>query len=454
MAQEMEKFLLEKLSKGLERKVGKGSKIAYSGRLGELETLIDGKLKSSTADDKLIRDKLYSLNNVLTECQTVSKNQIYANILIGNKLKSIKDELENTGGSNSIPQGDTEGSSSDGKNSFLHVPDQSQRDKQDFKEYENEISLLESLVQKESAEQFRAIAVVGSGGIGKTALCRQFFKKQAKKETRNPDTAKMVQKPHKEEKTKKPHKGEETQKLNKEESTQKLNKEEKVNKPNEEEGTQKQDKEDSTQKMLPSSKDLKYCPRIWVDMPRLPDEDKNQKEAVMKSILRNLGVEEETLESPSSAPDLNGMVSLLHQQLWGKKYLIILDSVRGNEKWYYDLGSCLVPGKNWGDRLAYGFPKGYGGAVIVTSRNEELAMRMVGEENLHRMMPASYDEVCWSVFRGSAQEGLSQFDFPNEGQLKAEVCRKCAGIPLAAKVMGQIVNKQLQEESAKGANPQ
>lgn len=256
-----------------------------------------------------------------------------------------------------------------------------------------EIELLESLVQKESADQFKAIAIVRSGGIGKTTLCQLFFDKEAEKKI---------------------------QKLNKKEENLKMKK------PNKEE-------------------EQKYCPRIWVSMSRQPDEDPDQKVAIIKRMLKHLGVEEEAFESAFSARNLSRIVSLLHQQLWGKKYLIVLDDACGNEEWYYDLCSPLDPGKNWGDRLAYGFPKGYGGAVIVTSRNEELAMRMVGEENLHRMMPLS-DEVCWSIFQDSAKKGHSRNDPQHDKKLKEEVYRRCAGIPLAAKVMGQIMNKQLQEE--------
>lgn len=417
MAREIDDFLLEKLRKGLQPKDGKRSRVAFSGQLEELRTLIEEKLKSSTRDEKSIRDNLYSLNNVLTECQSLSKKQIVANIQIRRSLNKIKEDLQripdpNTGGSNNTPQGNTEESSSNDKDSFLQVSGRSQH-LQKFKGFEVEIELLESLVQKNSSEQFKAVAIVGRGGIGKTTLCQLFFDKEAEKEI------------------KKSNKKEEQKKTNKEESTQKLNKEEKMKKSNEEE-------------------EQKYCPRIWVSMSRQPDEE--QKVAIIKRMLTHLGVEEEIIDSVFSARNLRGIVALLHQQLWGKKYLIVLDNAREDEEWYHELGSHLVHGDNWEDRLAYGFPKGYGGTVIVTTRIAELAMRMVGEENLHRIMPLSDDKVCWSIFRDSAKEGHGRNDPPHDEKLKEEVYRRCAGIPLAAKVMGQIMNKQLQEGSAEIAN--
>lgn len=161
MAREIDDFLLEKLRKGLQPKDGKRSRVAFSGQLEELRTLIEEKLKSSTRDEKSIRDNLYSLNNVLTECQSLSKKQIVANIQIRRSLNKIKEDLQripdpNTGGSNNTPQGNTEESSSNDKDSFLQVSGRSQH-LQKFKGFEVEIELLESLVQKKVLSNSRQL---------------------------------------------------------------------------------------------------------------------------------------------------------------------------------------------------------------------------------------------------------------------------------------------------------
>ncbi|KAA8519905.1 hypothetical protein F0562_014185 [Nyssa sinensis] len=94
-----------------------------------------------------------------------------------------------------------------------------------------------------------------------------------------------------------------------------------------------------------------------------------------------------------------------------------------------------------------GLPKGHGGTVIVTSRSEEVAKNMVGEENLIRLRPVRDQESCWLIFKDTVEKDGTQF--PSDLKyLQAEIVKKCAGLPLAAKMMGQIKHEQLQQEAA------
>ncbi|PSS10302.1 Disease resistance protein [Actinidia chinensis var. chinensis] len=179
-----------------------------------------------------------------------------------------------------------------------------------------------------------------------------------------------------------------------------------------------------------------FLPRIWVCASRKPEDDKddNRKETV-KRMLQCLGVEDEIINYANEKHGLKGLLYALRLQLMGKKYLIVLDDVWTTEK-YKDFYSFVAGDEKCSEKLAYGLPKGYGGTVIITSRTEELAKKMVGEENLHRIMPLS-KESCWEIFKDSFGEA--------DESLKGKITDKCDGLPLAAKMMGQIAKEQIAE---------
>ncbi|XP_057512848.1 probable disease resistance protein At4g19060 [Actinidia eriantha] len=179
-----------------------------------------------------------------------------------------------------------------------------------------------------------------------------------------------------------------------------------------------------------------FLPRIWVCVSRKPEDDKddNRKETV-KRMLQCLGVEDEIINYANVKHGLKGLLYALRLQLMGKKYLIVLDDVWTTEK-YKDFYSFVAGDEKCSEKLAYGLPKGYGGTVIITSRTEELAKKMVGEENLHRITPLS-KESCWEIFKDSFGE--------DDESLKGKITDKCDGLPLAAKMMGQIAKEQIAE---------
>jgi hypothetical protein len=92
-------------------------------------------------------------------------------------------------------------------------------------------------------------------------------------------------------------------------------------------------------------------------------------------------------------------------------------------------------------------PKGYGGTVIVTSRNKDLAKKMVGEENVHPVLPLADKEKCWLIFKDAVEQDGTLFNPPNVEleDLKKEIIRKCSGLPLAARVLGEIMKEKMEE---------
>ncbi|KAE7995538.1 hypothetical protein FH972_000319 [Carpinus fangiana] len=193
-----------------------------------------------------------------------------------------------------------------------------------------------------------------------------------------------------------------------------------------------------------------FFPRIWVCMSAHRGDDPDQKIAILKRMLGSLGVEEGIInkDDEDENHDLKELLLYaLRLQLQGKRYLIVLDDASSNkDNWYQQLNSSPTRMGKW-DRLACGLPKGCGGAVIVTSRNEELAKKMVGGEGegfLHRVLPLSDPESSWEIFIQAAEKQYPDRKYSKDSELpinleilKKEILQKCVGLPLTATMMGE-----------------
>ncbi|XP_021281572.1 probable disease resistance protein At5g45490 [Herrania umbratica] len=182
----------------------------------------------------------------------------------------------------------------------------------------------------------------------------------------------------------------------------------------------------------------RFVPRFWITMPT--DEEPNSMEKVVERMLERLGVEEEIITSISINHELPGLLYALHLYVRGKRYLILLDGVRAKDKYYENLMSCLRDG--------HGFPTGYGGAVMVTSRDEEAVKNMVGEQNLHRLLPLSNPDSCWPIYQNldsAAQDSGSEAS----KEVKDELLKKCGGLPLAARILREL--KDLEKKQGGGS---
>ncbi|URD76423.1 NB-ARC domain [Musa troglodytarum] len=140
----------------------------------------------------------------------------------------------------------------------------------------------------------------------------------------------------------------------------------------------------------------------------------------------------------------------LHLQLMNKRYLIVFDDVWNIDEWYEGLMSSGLPDEGlWAGhlRLDRVLPKDCGGSVIVTSRLEEVAVKMVGEENMCRIEPDKDGECCWNIFTDSVTEGGLADDHPTLRSTKTEIVDRCGGLPLAAKTIGEILRGSLSPAS-------
>ncbi|XP_021829268.1 probable disease resistance protein At5g45490 isoform X1 [Prunus avium] len=380
MAQEIEQYLMLKFRNGLDGKDKSISKIPRYNQFQEIKSLLVDIFSSSSPVDSSIRDKLFYLNNVFTECQMLTRkhgfnspedlltiNRIRRELnKIKRELKATKDKLQPNNGVSSTQDKETSLQHTEISRWTTRVVD-------DSKVYgfdDNVVSMEKLLLEKESHDRFKAVGIVGREGIGKTTLCQLIFNKAEVKNN--------------------------------------------------------------------------FLPRIWVCMARHPDDDEDPKLAIVKRMLVQLGVEKKMVNFIfNEKSGLQGLLCALYQQLVGKRYLIVLDDARETDSWYGQLDSCLSRDKKWDDGFAFGLPKGDGGRVIVTSRNEELAKMMVGEENIHRLLPLSDPESCWKIFKDAVENDLILSNPPNLEDLKLEINQKCGGLPLAAKMMGQAMQEEL-----------
>ncbi|KAH1074874.1 hypothetical protein J1N35_027202 [Gossypium stocksii] len=174
-----------------------------------------------------------------------------------------------------------------------------------------------------------------------------------------------------------------------------------------------------------------YFPRLLITMS-------GSMEKVVEKMLGHLGVElDEIKNSIANENKLPGLLYALHLKLEGKKFLIVLDNVKEEAEYYKKLISCLKSG--------HGFPKGYGGAVILNGRNEGAIKKIVGERNLHRLQLLSDPKDCWYIYRSLAFGDDDRPDARTDeipSKPIEELKKKCGGLPLVARIMGELKQRQ------------
>ncbi|CAA0407764.1 unnamed protein product [Arabidopsis thaliana] len=260
--------------------------------------------------------------------------------------------------------------------------------------FENEIkSLQHFLLDQKSYKVFKTLVVVGEYGVGKTALCQQIF---------NDDDVRSA-----------------------------------------------------------------YAPRIWVSMhSNESKEGLDGKICVLKKILKGLGVEESMFESihrevveevsnkqeageidgeTAKEKEISALLYALHLNMRWKKYLIVFDDVREIDNWDEKLDAKLNEGEKWGKYLSDGFPKGSGGRVIYTTRDENLAKNLVVQKHeIHRLWPLSDHQSVWKIYDAVVQ------DKKKESPRKCidELMNKSRGLPLAARLLAELDPVLFDDEKA------
>ncbi|OEL26504.1 hypothetical protein BAE44_0012478 [Dichanthelium oligosanthes] len=143
------------------------------------------------------------------------------------------------------------------------------------------------------------------------------------------------------------------------------------------------------------------------------------------------------------------LLYILHMTLSKTSYMIVFDDIRayGDDGWYSNLTLLPPPEGEWGDRLAYGLPKGsHRGAVLVTCRNEDDARSMVRTGRVVRPPRLELDDA-WKLFRREYDQAKDAKRKKDEGkgdggkgedmllkeleEMKEQIVNKCLGLPVA-----------------------
>ncbi|XP_027155989.1 probable disease resistance protein At5g45490 [Coffea eugenioides] len=406
MAGQIEEYLFNKLELAIEET--KSTEHCLStvlfGLHGDFEKLKNLlKDKSTAIKPEEYRENLYLLNNLLTQWQLISKGQsIYSPEALAfaykldKRLKEISKKLEGgegsgkgEGSSTTAAAATTQDAADVSLTGNLDTYRWSSRtvDPSKVHGFEDKERFLERLLlRKESKNGFKAFAIVGMTGVGKTTLCQLIFNNKKVKDH--------------------------------------------------------------------------FLPRIWVCLSKQPEDDEDNSKETVKRMLMCLGVDDEIIQEAGKDQNLGlqKLMFALRLQLMGKKYLIVLDDVRKPDdvrNWdecFGDLASESTEDDKCYGQLAYGLPKRHGGTVIITTRSEEIAKKMVGEENLHRLPILKDDEICWKIFKDSVEKDGKKFP-ENLMPLKDMIVDKCAGLPLAAKMMGEILHQKLPKQPNTQTNP-
>lgn len=263
--------------------------------------------------------------------------------------------------------------------------------------FDNEIKSLKNfLLDHKVYNEFKSLVVVGEYGVGKTALCKTIF---------NDEDVKSV-----------------------------------------------------------------YAPRIWVSMhsTERSEEGLDGKISVLKKILTVLGVEVSILDKikkdavdecksndgeSAKEKELSALLYALHLNLRWKKYLIVFDDVREEDNWnemLQDDVEKLKKDKRWGKYLSDGFPKGSGGRVIYTTRdeNKNLAKKLVAEEHeIHRLWPLTDSLSVWRIYDEARIENGEDDPPRNDKKCIEELMNKSRGLPLAVRLLATLLPVFLDDEN-------
>ncbi|KAG7945832.1 hypothetical protein I3843_14G008500 [Carya illinoinensis] len=141
-------------------------------------------------------------------------------------------------------------------------------------------------------------------------------------------------------------------------------------------------------------------------------------------------VEKSIIEAATSLPcpkfeNPEQLQVTLKKNLNGKKFLLVLDDVWSEKPIHQEFLSQLL---HYGTR---------GSKILVTTRNESVALAMKAIATHHlKLLPK---DDCWSLFEKHAFRDGSSNANPEIKEIGTKIVKKCKGLPLAIKAIGDLL---------------
>ncbi|XP_057744289.1 disease resistance protein RGA2-like [Arachis stenosperma] len=154
---------------------------------------------------------------------------------------------------------------------------------------------------------------------------------------------------------------------------------------------------------------------------------------LIQKIIHAASKRENVVDANSS---LEYMISLLNQNLHGKKFLLVLDDVwnENHNKWD-ELRTHLLEAA--GDKNS---------KIIVTTRSQKV-VDIVGS-NLVMKLEGLPENECWRLFVKCAfQEEKEEEKYPRLKQIGEQIVKKCKGVPLAITTLGCLLRSKSHDEN-------
>ncbi|KAH9751830.1 hypothetical protein KPL71_014457 [Citrus sinensis] len=148
---------------------------------------------------------------------------------------------------------------------------------------------------------------------------------------------------------------------------------------------------------------------------------------VAKAIIEGLGESKEA----SGLSEFQSLMSHIHRSIGGKKIFLVLDDVWDGDSNKWDpFFFCLKNGL-------------HGSKILVTTRNESIARMMGTTESDTISIEQLAEEECWLFFKQLAFFGRCFEDCERLEPIGRKIARKCKGLPLAAKVIGNLLRSKI-----------
>ncbi|XP_078158080.1 putative disease resistance protein RGA1 [Carex rostrata] len=141
---------------------------------------------------------------------------------------------------------------------------------------------------------------------------------------------------------------------------------------------------------------------------------------------------ESITEDVCGITNLGALQDKIHEEISGKRVLLVLDDVWNEKKSFWD--SFQTP-----------FTSAKFAKILVTTRNDSVARIMQTEPTFK--IGCLSTEQCWQLFEHYAFGGVDQNKSPKLVGIGKQIMKKCGMLPLAVKSIASLLRHEAEEES-------